>query len=121
MKYAVVIAVALVLSVSGAIGLVRTPDPGPSPASSPARAEPASVTSSSGDLDAVTASLQQRLQQVPEDDRSWATLALAYVEQARTTGDPSYYTKAEKAVARSLRLRPDDNAVGHAVAGALAA
>ncbi|HET6855560.1 MAG TPA: tetratricopeptide repeat protein, partial [Streptomyces sp.] len=36
----------------------------------------------------------------------WATLGAAYVEQARTSGDPTRYPQAEKAFARSLKLRP---------------
>ncbi len=119
MKYVVVIAVALVLSVSGALGLVRNQDDAPIVTGQ--SADPAVVSAASGDLDDITAGLQARLRQVPRDDRSWATLALAYVEQARTTGDASLYTKAEEAVGRSLELRPDDNSVGHAVSGALAA
>jgi tetratricopeptide (TPR) repeat protein len=33
---------------------------------------------------------------------------LAYEQRARETGDPSYYSKAEGALRRALRLRPDD-------------
>ena len=55
--------------------------------------------------------LQQRLRTVPGDHRSWSSLALAYVEQARITGDPTYYPKAETAVARAARLAPGDSVV----------
>ncbi|MFF3613932.1 tetratricopeptide repeat protein [Streptomyces sp. NPDC002580] len=61
----------------------------------------------SGDLDASIASLQAHLRTQPKDFGGWSTLGLAYVEQARTQGDPSRYPQAAKALDRSLRLRPD--------------
>jgi tetratricopeptide (TPR) repeat protein len=61
----------------------------------------------SGDLDASIASLQAHLRTQPKDFGGWSTLGLAYVEQARTKGDPSRYPQAAKALDRSLRLRPD--------------
>ncbi|WP_329298816.1 hypothetical protein OG410_10165 [Streptomyces sp. NBC_00659] len=61
----------------------------------------------SGDLDASVLSLQAHLRSQPKDFGGWATLGLAYVEQARTKGDPSRYPQAQEAFDRSLRLRPD--------------
>jgi tetratricopeptide (TPR) repeat protein len=69
----------------------------------------------------VIASLQEGLRRVPGDAPGWATLGLAYVEQARVTGDPTYYGKADQVIARSLEEQPDDNAVAHASAAAVAA
>ncbi|MEU2622411.1 tetratricopeptide repeat protein [Streptomyces sp. NPDC007157] len=63
----------------------------------------------SGDLDSSIASLQAHLRTQPKDSDSWATLGLAYVEQARTKGDPSRYPQAEKALARALRITPDND------------
>ncbi|MER6684987.1 tetratricopeptide repeat protein [Streptomyces olivaceoviridis] len=60
-----------------------------------------------GDLDASVAALQTHLRSQPKDAGAWATLALAYVEQARTKGDPSRYPRAEQALRRSLSLAPD--------------
>lgn len=62
-----------------------------------------------GDLDANVATLQSHLRAQPKDYVSWATLGLAYVEQARTKGDPARYPQAEKALKRSLDLRPDND------------
>ncbi|MFC9546586.1 tetratricopeptide repeat protein [Streptomyces sp. NPDC056956] len=59
-----------------------------------------------GDLDAGIRSLRAHLRAQPRDHRSWATLGLAHVEQARTTGDPSHYPRAERALTRSLALAP---------------
>ncbi|MBX9398612.1 tetratricopeptide repeat protein [Streptomyces sp. TRM72054] len=60
----------------------------------------------SGDLDASVTGLQAHLRAQPRDFGAWATLGLAYVEQARVDGDPSRYPQADKALDRSLDLRP---------------
>jgi tetratricopeptide (TPR) repeat protein len=62
-----------------------------------------------GDLDASITALQTHLRAQPRDFGGWATLGLAYVEQARTKGDPSRYPQAEQALKRSLALRPDND------------
>ncbi|MGI5479113.1 tetratricopeptide repeat protein [Streptomyces lavendofoliae] len=59
-----------------------------------------------GDLAHGIAGLQRHLTDQPRDATGWATLGAAYVEQARTSGDPTRYPQAEKAFGRSLRLRP---------------
>ncbi|MFE0552148.1 tetratricopeptide repeat protein [Streptomyces pilosus] len=61
-----------------------------------------------GDLGAGIRSLQEHLRIQPRDHGGWATLGTAYVEQARTEGDPSRYPQAERALARSLALEPDN-------------
>jgi tetratricopeptide (TPR) repeat protein len=53
--------------------------------------------------------LQARLKSLPADWRSFATLGLAYVQQARITADPSFYPKAEAVLDRSLSLHPVGN------------
>ncbi|NBM17204.1 tetratricopeptide repeat protein [Streptomyces sp. GC420] len=50
--------------------------------------------------------LQSHLGAQPKDASGWATLGAAYVEQARVSGDPTRYPQAEKALRRSLALRP---------------
>ncbi|MFH9085472.1 tetratricopeptide repeat protein [Streptomyces sp. NPDC017673] len=60
-----------------------------------------------GDLDASVTALQTHLRSQPKDAGAWATLGLAYVEQARTKGDPSRYPRAEQALRRSQSLAPD--------------
>jgi tetratricopeptide (TPR) repeat protein len=62
----------------------------------------------SGSLDASIASLQAHLRTQPKDFDGWATLGLAYVEQARTKGDPSRYPQAQAAFQRSLKISPDN-------------
>ncbi|MEO3809759.1 hypothetical protein ABGB17_12235 [Sphaerisporangium sp. B11E5] len=55
--------------------------------------------------------LQDRLRRLPGDHQAWAALGTAYVQQARITADPAYYTKAEQALGRAARLAPGDFAV----------
>ncbi|MFC4015452.1 tetratricopeptide repeat protein [Nonomuraea purpurea] len=59
----------------------------------------------------VTETLQARLKRLPGDYRGWAQLATQYVDQARVTGDPSYYGKAEGALATAAKLRSGDDLV----------
>ncbi|MFC8917824.1 tetratricopeptide repeat protein [Streptomyces sp. NPDC057116] len=59
-----------------------------------------------GDLARGVTALQRHLKAQPKDAAGWSTLGAAYVEQARTTGDPTRYPQAERAFGRSLELRP---------------
>ena len=58
--------------------------------------------------------------EVPGDWATWAQLGALYVEQARATADPSFYDRAEGALAESLDLRPDGNDAALTGQGALA-
>ncbi|MFF0781932.1 tetratricopeptide repeat protein [Streptomyces sp. NPDC003720] len=62
-----------------------------------------------GNLDAAVTALQAHLRSQPRDHGGWATLGLAYVEQARTKGDPARYPQAQKALERSLELAPGND------------
>jgi len=81
---------------------------------SPARPETAL------DADPIVAA-QRRLQRLPNDWKTWAELGLAYVQRARTTGDPADYPRAAQALDRSLAIRREDNAIALTGLGALAA
>ena len=87
--------------------------------------QPASVSASAGppaaDLDALIEQLQTRLELIPADHVAWSTLGLAYVQQARVTADPSYYTLADGALRESLAVEPDENFLALAGQSALAA
>ncbi|MFG1702991.1 tetratricopeptide repeat protein [Nonomuraea sp. M3C6] len=58
-----------------------------------------------------TETLQARLKRLPGDYRGWAQLASQYVDQARVTGDPSYYTKAEGALDTAAELKSGDDTI----------
>ncbi len=62
-----------------------------------------------GDLDTAIRSLQAHVRTQPRDFGAWAALGLAQVERARTDGDPSRYARAERALGRSLALRPGND------------
>ncbi|MEU6574545.1 tetratricopeptide repeat protein [Streptomyces sp. NPDC046805] len=102
---ATLLAVALT---GGAIAVGAVPDGAPMPVAAAGDAVSPGLLSG-GDLDAGIASLQAHLRGQPKDADSWATLGLAYVEQARTKGDPSRYPQAQKALDRSLRLASADD------------
>jgi tetratricopeptide (TPR) repeat protein len=80
---------------------------GPEVVSAPAGA--ASGLLADGSLDAAVSALQAQLRAQPADFSSWATLGLAYVEQARTSGDPTRYTQAQQVLERSVRIRPGND------------
>ncbi|MFI5978372.1 tetratricopeptide repeat protein [Streptomyces sp. NPDC051452] len=85
-------------------------DPAPASVSVPAAADAVDPGVLGGkNLDASISALQAHLRAQPKDSGGWATLGLAYVEQARTNGDPSRYPQAEKALARSLATAPDND------------
>lgn len=69
------------------------------------------VVAATGDLGRTITAMQQRLRALPRDARGWATLGLAYVEQARVTADPTYYPKAQQALERAAALAPRDDLV----------
>ncbi|WTW95822.1 hypothetical protein OG216_21655 [Streptomycetaceae bacterium NBC_01309] len=89
----------------GVPALLALPDGGSAPAA-PSAAVPAVPDASSGrgSLDAVIAAAQGKLRTTPDDARTLATLGAAYVEQARVTGNPAYYPRAEEALTRALAL-----------------
>ncbi|MET7381334.1 tetratricopeptide repeat protein [Streptomyces sp. NPDC005526] len=103
----------------GAIAVGAARDPGGVPAASAAPAVSPELLAGGG-LDASVVSLQAHLRGQPRDHDGWATLGLAYVEQARTKGDPALYPRAGRALARSLELAPG-NDVALAGRAALAA
>ncbi|MFF7628946.1 tetratricopeptide repeat protein [Streptomyces cyaneofuscatus] len=65
--------------------------------------------------------LQARVARLPKDQGGWAALGMAYVQQARTTADPTTYDRAEKALKTSLSVQSEDNTDAETAMGALAA
>ena len=114
----IVIGIGLVLGVSGGIGVATTSSPSSAP---PAASVPRVVPDSGQDLEASIAALQDTLRRVPADHVSWANLAVAYVEQARVSGNATFYDKADEAVARSFELEPEENFTALAASAAISA
>jgi tetratricopeptide (TPR) repeat protein len=96
-----------------AAGLLAAPDSAPPPH----LAEPSHASSSAllglaapgSTLERTISSLQARLKSGSDDWRSYASLGLAYLQRARLTADPSYYTRSEGALRRSLNIEGEDN------------
>ncbi|MFE3581222.1 tetratricopeptide repeat protein [Streptomyces vinaceus] len=109
---AVTLALGTAMFAAGAV-LIAPGSPGPPADSAPATAG----AGPAGSASALTA----RLQRLPGDWNTWSTLAMAYIEQARSSADPATYTKAEQALRRSLDLQPHGNSGAEAGMAALAA
>lgn len=107
LRFAAAAALAVILT-AGTIALGARHDTNPAAAS--AAEDPAPRLLATGDLQDTISSTQTHLHAQRKDFNAWATLGLAYVEQARTTGDPSRYPQAQRALQRSLRLRPGNDA-----------
>src|SRR5689334_856711 len=99
-------AAALCAGLTGFAALEHTTNP-PSPLAAPPPAADAAHTAPS--IGTVVRALQDHLRLQPADADSWAQLGSAYVEQARLAVDPTLYPKAETALRRSLKVRPDAN------------
>lgn len=91
----------VLLAVGAATGSPRPAGPAPSPAVATASAQ--------DPLAASIRRLQEQLSRAPDSPQGWSDLGLAYVQQARLTADPSYYPKAQGALAKSLALKPNGN------------
>ncbi|MFJ5263020.1 tetratricopeptide repeat protein [Streptomyces sp. NPDC088387] len=92
---------------AGAIAVGNVRDDTTAVAAAPGPVSPAVLAGA--DLGGTVSSLQAHLRAQPRDFTAWATLGLAYVEQARVQGDPSRYPQAAKALDRSLELRRNND------------
>ncbi len=117
------VVVTVVLVLAGFFGIER---PSPSlPAGDEAKdapktvslpgAPPASARTGTGrSMASQVATLQASVERVPDDYVSWATLGIAYVQQARVSADPTLYARAEAALGRSLTINDTANFVAYA-------
>ncbi len=103
-----VVVLASAMFIAGGIGLLVRTVPAPAP-QVPAALLPAAPVVGSSSLPVLISSLQDRLRVLPTDWRSFARLGMAYVQEARITADPTYYTKAEGVLRRSLQIQPPGN------------
>uniref|UniRef100_A0AAU2JQ86 Tetratricopeptide repeat protein n=1 Tax=Streptomyces sp. NBC_00049 TaxID=2903617 RepID=A0AAU2JQ86_9ACTN len=108
-KTLVAAAVAVVL-IAGAL-LIRPARAGddarpPGPSERAAAAVGMGAPAAAVDLTALVTDREKWVAAHPDDDASWAVLGAAYLEQARRTADSGWYPKAERALKRSLEVRP---------------
>ena len=92
-----------VVAVTGVLSARDTPTAEPAPTAQPSA------------LDVTIERAQVSLRSNPADAPLWAQLGAAYVEKARLSGDPSYYSRAQGALEESLAVEPDGN--GEALIG----
>ncbi len=112
----------IALVAAGAFGLQR--GDAPTPATVPvvdARLSGGAGRIGAGSIDETVAQLEARVEAFPNDDVSLATLGIAYVDQARITGDPTRYGLADEVLASSLEANGDDNYLAYAGLAAVAA
>ncbi|MEU9860390.1 tetratricopeptide repeat protein [Streptomyces sp. NPDC047971] len=106
---AVLAATALLYAPELAPGLFGDGKPAaPGPAERAVLAANAGAPASLPDLGALIADREQWLKEHPRDEASWAVLGAAYTERGTRLGDTASYPRAERALKRSLELRPAD-------------
>ncbi|MCX4543356.1 tetratricopeptide repeat protein [Streptomyces sp. NBC_01565] len=119
-KTLVAAAVAVVL-IAGALVIrpARTGDDArpPGPSERAAAAVGMGAPAAAVDLTALLADREKWVAAHPDDDASWAVLGSAYLEQARRTAGSGWYPKAEKALKRSLEVRPAEKGNFDAMTG----
>ncbi|MEY9488325.1 tetratricopeptide (TPR) repeat protein [Streptomyces calvus] len=86
-----------------------TPD-APAPQERALAAVTSGVPAALPDLAALVEERERHLKQHPGDARAWAVLGAARVEQGLRLADPACWSRAEKALRTSLKVRPKDNA-----------
>jgi tetratricopeptide (TPR) repeat protein len=109
----VLIAGALLVRPAGQGDDARPPGPTQRAASAVGRGAPAAAV----DLSALIADREKWLGSHPRDDGAWSVLGAAYLEQARRSADPAWFPKAERALKRSLELRPAEKGNHDAMTG----
>jgi tetratricopeptide (TPR) repeat protein len=104
---ALLVAGGIALLAASAFGVVASRSQGVPAALSAAR--PVATQPPADPLQASILAAQATLRTEPTNWGTWAALGSAYVQEGRITADPSYYPKAEGALARSLALHPGGN------------
>ncbi|MEU9251452.1 hypothetical protein AB0D66_06360 [Streptomyces sp. NPDC048270] len=119
-KTLVAAAVAVVL-IAGALLIrpARTGDDArpPGPSERAAAAVGMGAPAAAVDVTALVADREKWLAKHADDDASWAVLGGAYLEQARRSADPAWFPKAEKALKKSLAVRPAEKGNYDAMTG----
>ena len=121
--FAMATVIVVVAVVGGAIGTQRS-GAGRSTATTVAPTDAAAPSlaarGANASLDQTISGLQAHLTSVPKDYPGWATLGLAYVQQAKITVNSDYYPKAQGVLEKSLAINDTDNFLAYAGLAALA-
>ncbi len=101
-----ILTVALLL-LAGAAGLASIAGPG----ADDSHRERNILVPFDGPTDLPLAALQNRIAAHPDDAQNLTSLGFAYLQRARETGDPAFYSKAEGVFQRAQSVVPDDPSV----------
>src|SRR5947207_874625 len=108
-RWIIMLGVALII-VAGS--MVLAPAVAQQPVSQPLGDSSAVLTSSApagkGYTDRIVAEMQTRIAKDSSDQMALTQLGLAFLQKARETNDPSFYTQADQALTKALALAPDD-------------
>ncbi len=105
-----------VLALTG--GLLTVGALGGSPGSTPEPEVPTAQPAVDPLLRGIEAA-QKSLALNPQSFATWASLSIGYVQQAKVSGDPSFYGKAEGAAKKSLAINTKTNYLGYAALAAV--
>jgi tetratricopeptide (TPR) repeat protein len=101
------------------LGLIRLKSSPPSPVSESMYSYFANSAQRTGtSTNRLVKDLQLRLERDANDWEAYGQLGVAYLQQARETGDPTYYQRSEEVLNKALALEPGDY-VATAAMGAL--
>src|SRR5947209_45454 len=102
-RWIVMLGVAMVLA-AGSMALAPTlaQQLTPPPAAGSSALLTSSAPGGKGYTDRVVEEMQGRITKDASDSAALSQLGLAYLQKARETNDPAYYTKAEQALTRAL-------------------
>ena len=92
----------------------------PAPASAQAVSSGAYAGANGATMEKAIAGLQTHLASVPGDYPGWASLGLAYVQQAKISVNSDFYPKAQGVLEKSLSINDTDNFLAYAGLSALA-
>lgn len=126
-KRTIVVAIATLAAAAlagGIFGVRRSGDAIASDAGGSSAVSAAAATglarSSGASIEQTISNLQAHLTKVPNDYPAWATLGLAYVQQAKITVNSDFYPKAQGSFEKSLSINDVDNFLAYAGLSALA-
>jgi tetratricopeptide (TPR) repeat protein len=106
-RLTIMVGVALLLVVGSLLFAPTIAGPlAPAPVTDPASVIASGVTPRQGYADRIISDMKTRLQSNANDDTSLAQLGLAYLQKARETSDPTFYTQAETVLRKALAINP---------------
>ena len=105
-------AAALVAGTAALLGGILTGSPSAGSASQTAPAVAAGRLLdgfAAGDTAASVRQLERRVESNPQDAEGLTILGLTYQQRVRETGDPSFYSRSDRALRRALKLVPEND------------